>query len=185
MRRWAPDNRSSRRSSVDRCLRRHGPRLTGKASSAPVPNPHLQFHPWRSTATSAKSALLSRCCNLESARRVAGSKRRGLRLAGRAPPPSKATTTNRSRDERGPGAGLLLANCTVGWVELCEAHRHSARWASLRSTHPTSFPSLTTPEGRFKPQASRLTPQASRQKPLSGSPTRQRGTGTSREHRPR
>src|SRR5260370_27129751 len=26
----------------------------------------------------------------------------------------------------------------VGWVELCEAHRHGARWASPRSSHPTS-----------------------------------------------
>src|SRR5262249_16840394 len=26
----------------------------------------------------------------------------------------------------------------VGWVEPCEAPRHRARWASLRSTHPTS-----------------------------------------------
>jgi hypothetical protein len=43
--------------------------IFGPSRQSPLPNPLLQFHPCRSTSTSAKSTLLSRCCKLENARR--------------------------------------------------------------------------------------------------------------------
>src|SRR5262249_15541075 len=41
------------------------------SSQSPVPDPHDPFHASRPTPTRAKIALLSRCCNLESALRGA------------------------------------------------------------------------------------------------------------------
>jgi len=89
----------------------------GPSRRSTLRNPRLQFHPRRSTSTSAKTALLSRCCKLESARR-SGRWWQGQIVAGCVWPggrrrPQWRTTKNRGRYERGPRADLLLANRAV------------------------------------------------------------------------